>query len=140
MKAYQAEHSISMMAKVLKLSRSGYYTWLNRVESQRSRENRVLTQLLTQRIREIHVATRGIYGAPRIHAQLKTEGYQASKKRVARLMKVAEIMGITRRKKWKTTKRDENQKPAPDLVERQFNANHANQLWVADITHVPTQT
>ena len=79
MKAYQAEHSISMMAKVLKLSRSGYYTWLNRVESQRSRENRVLTQLLTQRIREIHVATRGIYGAPRIHAQLKTEGYQASK-------------------------------------------------------------
>ena len=136
MKAHQAEHSISMMARVLELSRSGYYAWLSRDESQRARENR----LLTQRIREIHVETRGIYGAPRIHAKLKAEGYKINKKRVVRLMRVAEIIGITRRKKWKTTKRDEDQRPAPDLVERQFKANGPNQLWVADITHVPTRT
>ena len=125
-----------MMARVLKLSRSGYYAWLNRPESQRTHENR----LLTQRIREIHLETRGIYGAPRIHTKLKAEGYRVSKNRVARLMRVAQVIGVTRRKKWKTTKRDEDQRPAPDLVDRQFKASEPNQLWVADITHIPTRT
>lgn len=136
MKAHQAEYSISMMARVLKLSRSGYYAWHDRPESKRAHENRVLTQ----RIREIHIKTRGIYGAPRIHAKLKAEGSKVSKKRVARLMRAAKMIGITRRKKWKTTKRDEDQRPAPDLVDRQFKASGPNQLWVADITHIPTRT
>lgn len=135
MKAHQAEHSISMMARVLKLSRSGYYAWNDRPESKRAHENRSLTQ----RIREIHIETRGIYGAPRIHAKLKAEGSKVSKKRVARLMRVAKLIGVTRRKKWKTTRRDEDQRPAPDLVDRQFKASGPNQLWVADITHVPTR-
>ena len=136
MKANQAEHSISMMARVLKLSRSGYYAWDDRPESKRAHENRVLTQ----RIREIHVETRGIYGAPRIHAKLKNEGSKVSKKRVARLMRAAKLIGVTRRKKWKTTKRDEGQRLAPDLVDRQFKASGPHQLWVADITHIPTRT
>ena len=135
MKAHQAEHSISIMSRVLKLSRTGYYAWLKRDESKRSKENRVLTQ----RIREIHVGTRGIYGAPRIHAQLVEEGYKAGKNRVARLMRRAGVIGVTRRKKWRTTTRDESQRPAPDLVNRQFKASALNQLWVADITHVPTR-
>ena len=80
MKAHQAEHSISIMSRVLKLSRTGYYAWLKRDESKRSKENK----FLTQRAREVHVGTRGIYGAPRIHAQLVEEGYKAGKNRVAR--------------------------------------------------------
>ena len=136
MKVYQAEHSISLMAQVLKLSRSGYYSWLNREESKRHKENRHLTD----RIKEIHLEERGIFGAPRIYEKLVSEGYQGSKNRIARLMKKAKIMGVTRRKKWRTTIKDDKQKNSKDLVNRQFTAEKANQLWVADITHIPTRT
>ena len=136
MKVHQAKHTISMMGRVLKLSRAGYYAWLKREKSTRERKN----EMLTTKIRELHLETRGIYGAPRIHAQLKQEGYGVSKNRVARLMKSAGLIGVTRRKKWRTTKRDESQRAAPDLVDRTFTAEVANQLWVADITHIPTRT
>ena len=136
MKVHQAKHTISMMGRVLNLSRAGYYAWLKREKSTREREN----EMLTTKIRELHLETRGIYGAPRIHAQLKQEGYGVSKNRVARLMKSAGLIGVTRRKKWRTTKRDESQRTAPDLVDRTFSAEVANQLWVADITHIPTRT
>ena len=98
MKVYQAEHSISLMAKVLELSRSGYYSWLNREESKRDKENRDLTN----RIKKLHLEVSGIFGAPRIYEKLVSEGYQGSKNRIARLMKKAKIMGVTRRKKWRT--------------------------------------
>ena len=81
MKVYLAEHSISLLAKVLKLSRSGYYSWLNREESKRDKENRCLTN----RIKEIHLEERGIFGAPRIYKKLVSEGYQGSKNRIGRL-------------------------------------------------------
>ena len=95
MRAHQAEHSISIMSRVLKLSRSGYYAWLKGGKNLRKKEN----NLLSERLRTLHLESKGIYGAPRIHALLRREGRLVSKKRVARLMRDAGIMGVTRRKK-----------------------------------------
>ena len=78
------------------------------------------------------------YGAPRIHADLVDEGHGVGRKRVARLMRAAGLQGVTRRKGFRTTQPDRSAPPAPDLVERQFKADGPDELWVADITYVPT--
>ena len=121
---------------MLKLSRTGYYKWLNRKESKHERRDR---ELINQ-ILKVHRDTKGIYGAPRIHTELRMNGIRVSKKRVARLMREVGICGVTRRKKWRTTIRKPKARPAPDLVERKFQATKADQLWVADITEVPTRS
>ena len=89
-------------------------------------------------MRTIHAVSRGTYGAPRVHAELRAEGRAVSKKRIARLMRVAGIAGVSRRRGVITTRRDRDARPAPDLVDRNFTAERPNQLWVADITYVPT--
>ena len=136
MSANRADHTVKIMCEVLKLSRGGYYNWLKRRESKRaSTDQRLIDQIL-----RIHEETRGIYGAPRIHAQLKRNGTRVGKKRVARLMREVGICGVTRRKKWRTTIRDSKARPAPDLVERSFRASKPDELWVADITEIPTRS
>lgn len=126
--------SIRAMCRVLEVSASGYYAWRRRLISVRTREN----EKLQQRIRTIHDRSRQTYGAPRIHAELKDEGTRVGRKRVARLMKDSGLAGVSRRKSTVTTRRSRSARPAPDLVDRQFAANKPNELWVADITYVPT--
>jgi putative transposase len=87
---------------------------------------------------EIHDASRGTYGVPRIHAELQEEGVQVGRKRIARLMKANDIQGVSRRKGYKTTRKGRDRHGIPDLVERDFTATAPDQLWVADITYVPT--
>jgi transposase InsO family protein len=77
---------------------------------------------------------------PRVHAELTEQGIRVGGKRVARLMRTAGLQGITRRKRVYTTVRDTDARPAPDLVQRHFNAQAPDALWVADITYVPTWT
>jgi len=77
-------------------------------------------------------------GAPRVHAELRAEGRAVGKKRIARLMRAARIVGVSRRRGIVTTRRDRDARPAPDPVDRNFTANRPNQLWVADITYIPT--
>jgi putative transposase len=89
-------------------------------------------------MRGIHSASRQSYGRPRMHAELRDEGFAVNHKRAGRLMKLGGLAGITRRRKWRTTKRDRGARPAPDLVQRRFVAGGRDQLWVADITYVPT--
>ena len=134
MKANRADHTVAMMCSVLKVSRGGYYAWLKREPSARARQDATLRK----RIRRHHERSRGIYGSPRILADLRDEGTAISRKRVARLMKAEGLRGVCRRKYVTTTVRDETQRPAPDLVERDFTADAPNQLWVADITYIPT--
>ena len=95
--------------------------------------------MLTKRIRQIHEESRGTYGSPRVHAALQAEGIRVGKKRVARLMKEAGVRGASRRKRPSTTLRSDSRQPAPDLVDRDFTASEPDELWVADITYVPTQ-
>lgn len=90
------------------------------------------------RIKEIHSRSRGTYGAPRILAELKFIGERVSKKRVQRLMSELRIVGASRRRWESTKKKEERFRVAPDLVERKFEATAPNQLWVADITYIPT--
>jgi putative transposase len=133
--ANQEKYSVAMICRVLKISRSGYYAWLGRAPSHRAKAN----ETLTETIRELHQRSRGIYGSPRIHADLVDLEIFVGRKRVARLMRLDGIRGVCRRKRYKTTVRSARPS-APDLVRRKFVAERPDQLWVADITYVPTWT
>ena len=122
------------MCRLLRVSVSGYYAWLARAPSARSRADK----LMMERITAIHRRSRGTYGAPPIHAELVDVEIHVGKKRVARLMKQASLRGVSRRKWITTTVRAPDARPAPDLVQRQFHADAPNRLRVADITYVPT--
>ena len=132
-----ADHAVSFMCRVLKVSSSGYYAWRGRRLCRRDREDAALGE----RIERIHRDSRGTYGAPRITAQLRAEGVRVGNKRVGRLMRKAGLQGCyrRRRKKPRTTIRDPRAVPAPDLIERQFSAEERNRLWVADISYLPTR-
>ena len=127
--------SIRAMCRVLEVAPSGFYAWRRRMISRRKRQDNELQQ----RIRVIHTRSRGTYGSPRVHAELKEEGTRVSRKRVARLMRQTGLSGVTRRKWVRTTRRDPAARPAPDLVDRKFAATAPNQLWVADMTYIPTE-
>jgi putative transposase len=134
MKDQEDRFSITTMSRVLGVSRSGFYAWEGRRPSRRACEDAELGQ----RIRGIHEQSRGTYGAPRIHAELASGGTRIGCKRVARLMREKGLRGVSRRKWTTTTVRDPTAVVAPDLVRRDFRAQGPNQLWVADITYVPT--
>jgi putative transposase len=134
MKANRAAHSVTTMSRVLGVSAGGFYAWRRRRESRRAEDD---AHLLTQ-IRRFHERSRGTYGAPRIHRDLRAAGVRVGRKRVARLLKQAGLQGVSRRKWPVTTTRAEHARPAPDLVQREFAATGPNQLWVADITYIPT--
>ncbi len=135
MSDHQAVYPVRTMCRLLGLSPSGYYAWRQRTPSRRARENAALTE----EILEIHTRSDETYGAPRIHAELRARGRGASLNRVARLMRAARIEGVSRRRRGKTTRRASGAQPAADLVERDFSASGPDELWVADITYVPTQ-
>lgn len=134
MKAHQAAHSIPILCRVLGVSASGYYAWVKRRPSRRT----VQDADLLERIRAFHRASRGTYGTPRLHRDLRDAGIRVGRKRVARLLKQAGLRGVSRRKWVRTTLRSAMGRPAPDLVQRQFVASGPNQLWIADITYIPT--
>ena len=123
------------MCGALGVSPSGYYAWLGRTPSARARRD----EELTAKIETIWEENRKVYGRPRIFAELKDDGEEVGEKRVGRLMKQAGIVGVSRRRRGpKTTNRNSDARPAPDLVERDFSADGPDQLWVADITYIPT--
>ena len=135
MNANQAKFPVRRMCRVLKVSASGYYAWLNQRPSRRALANAVLVE----QIREIHTESDGTYGMPRVRAELADRDVHVSRKRIARLMRGHGICGVSRRRGFVvTTRRDQRQRPAPDLVNRKFTADGPNQLWVADLTYVPT--
>lgn len=135
MKANQAQYPVALMCGLLGVSKSGYYVWYHREPSKRAVEDARLQGL----IQKIHTRSRGTYGAPRIHAELVDMGIKIGRKRVARLMRKLGIQGLSRRKRTTTTKRKENNLEIPDLLDRDFGAQGPDELWVADITYVPTR-
>ena len=135
MSANQASFPVATMARVLGVSKAGYYAWLHRSPSAHA----VADNALLKRIRTIHATSRQTYGAPRVHAELRAQGEQHGRKRIARLMREGGLVGASHRRGGPvTTQRDKEARPAPDLVDRDFTAVGPNQLWVADITYVPT--
>jgi putative transposase len=132
--AEKASHSISLMCRMLGVSRSGFHAWERRPPS-----DRALTDAwLGERISSIHRESRRTYGARRVHAALRQQGVRVGRKRVERLMRVQRISGTVPRTRAKTTIRVVGVRAAADLVGRDFVPTRPNELWVADIKYVPT--
>ena len=133
--AERARFPISFMCRRLGVARSGFYAWRSRPPSRRA----LADAQLSVTIRQIHTMSRGTYGVPRIHAELlDLYALRCGRKRVARLMRAAGLVGICRRRRVRTTQRDLAAVPSDDLVQRAFRANAPDRLWVADITYLPT--
>jgi putative transposase len=131
----RAHHRVARMCRVLGVSPSGYYAWRKRGLSRRRREDAALLE----RVRRIWEGSGRTYGAPRVWAELRACGVRCSRKRVARLMREAGLVGAyARRRRRGTTVQDPRAAAAPDLVGRQFRAEGPNRLWVADLVQVPT--
>ncbi len=132
---HRKEHKITRLCKILEVSTSGFHNWLTRPESNRSRENQHLTQL----IRYFHKKSRRNSGSPKIHRDLIDVGETCSENRVARLMKAAGIQSKLTRKFVITTNSKNTLQPAPDLLQRQFSVDRCNRAWVSDTTFIPTR-
>jgi putative transposase len=130
----KANYPVARLCRVLGVSTSGYYAWCSREPSARAQEDAVLTEQIVR----IHQESRMTYGVPRIHAVLAEHGVCCGRKRVARLMRAAGLVGWHRRRTPRTTRRAPTAIPAADHVARQFTASAPNRLWTADITYVPT--
>jgi len=126
---------VRVMCDALSVSRSSYYAWRSRPESARKIANR---ELLAD-IRRVHTDHRGRYGAPRIHAELRAEGRTASRKRVERIMHRHGIRAhAPRRYRVCTTDSKHSLPVAANLLDRNFVAEKPDQIWLRDITHIPT--
>ena len=126
---HQAEYRIVDLCRVAGVSRSGFYAWRDRPPSARDRADAELVEL----IREIHLRSRGTYGAPRVCGQLRRNGVAVSRHRVARLMAAAGLVGVHGRRRWRRGT-DPRMVPAPDLLQRDFTAPAPDLRWVADIS------
>lgn len=125
---------MQVLCRVLEVPRSGYYAWRRRGLSARAEAD----VALGAQIQASHQRSRGTYGAPRMHADLAATGVAVGRKRVARLLRAAGLVGCSRRQRPHTTQADPAATPAPNHVDRQFVATGPNLLWVGDITYVPT--
>ena len=123
------------MCRLLKVSASGYYAWRKRPESARAERDRELMP----RIRRIHAASRGVYGSPRVHAELVAEGVCIGRHKVAKLMRSARLRGCPKRRYRTTTQQDPSHPVAKNLLKRDFTADRPNQRWAGDITYIPTR-
>jgi len=133
-KSNQARYRIATLCRLLEVSTSGYYAWCTRAPSARKQAD----LLLGDRIEALYHKSRSTYGRPRLKADLLDEGISISNDRLARLMRERQIVGASRRKGIRTTVRNRDARPAPDLVQRTFVADAPDRLWVADITYIPT--
>ena len=126
---------VRVMCAVLGLSASGYYAWRGRPESQRSVANRELTE----DIRLIHAESSGCYGSPRVHATLRRHGRRVGRSRVERLMRRAGLRGLAALpRRARTTNSRHGYPIAPNRLARTFEAAAPNQVWLADLTYIPT--
>jgi len=130
----KAAFPLATLCRVLQVGRSGYYAWARRGVSARATADAALTA----QIGAVHARSRRTYGAPRVHAELRAAGVRCARKRVARLMRAAGLVGCRRRRRVRTTVADPARTPAPNLVARNFTAPAADRLWIGDITFVPT--
>jgi transposase InsO family protein len=135
MEQYKKQWPIEEMARMLGVARSGYYKHCKKEPSKRQKEN----EILQQTIRTIFKMSRQTYGSPRVHAELKAQGFKCSRPRVARIMRQEGIAAKMRRLFKRTTRVDGRRAVAPNLLQQEFSAPMPNRKWVADITYVRTQ-
>jgi len=132
----KANYPLTVLCRVLKVSRSGYYAFEKRGPSKRESSDRELTV----QIQEVHQKSRQTYGSPRVHRELRMgRRQQVGRNRVARLMQSAGIVGKRRRKFCRTTDSSHGLPVAANLLNRQFEMTRPNQGWVGDVTYIRTE-
>lgn len=124
----QTTHRVNRLCQLAGVSRTAFYRWRQHIPSQRA----LADEQLMVEIREIHTASRGTYGTPRVHGQLRRRGLVVNRKRVERLMRVNNLCGVSNRRRWR--RNDSGLVPGEDLVARDFTAKEPDRRWVADIT------
>ena len=127
--------SVRMMCRLLRVSRSGYYAWRTRPESARDKTDRRLTRI----IQRVHAESKGTYGSPRIRAELKSQGLNHGRNKVARLMHLAGLKGCPKRRYKVTTQSDSSHPVAHNLLKQDFSAPSPDQRWASDTTYISTQ-
>ncbi|MGH9078388.1 MAG: IS3 family transposase [Acidimicrobiales bacterium] len=135
--AQKAEFPVKTLCRVCDVSRAGYHDWVCRLSAGPSPRQAAEAELVGQ-IRLVHKESRGRYGEPRVTAQLHRDGVGANHKAVERLMAREGLQGRCGRRKVRTTTPDRSATPAPDLVERDFQRDELDELWVGDCTYIPT--
>ncbi len=126
---------VTLMCRVLEVSKSGYYAWRNRAPSKRAQDN----ELLATKIDEVHAESRGTYGSPRVHAELVAQGFTVGRNRIARIMREDGIIGRRKPRFRLTTDSDHKLPVAKNLLDRMFTVDEPDQAWVADVTYIWTQ-
>jgi len=130
----KARHPVRTLCRLIGVSPSGYWAWASRPTRPRPADE---VELLAA-IQAAHATSRGTYGSPRVQAVLGADGWRVSRKRVARLMRQAGLVGVHRRRRASAAPRPAAGATAPDLVRRHFTVAAPDRLWVADITELPT--
>jgi transposase InsO family protein len=134
-RAEQAHYPVQRLCRVMGVARSGYYAWLQGNPSRREMAN----QHLSEQIRVVHAESRGTYGYPRVHAELRARGEVCTRKRVARLMRQQGLCGRRKGRRYVVTTDSRHADPvAPNLLNQDFQANAPDQKWCSDITYIPT--
>ena len=133
--AHRTQYPVSRLCEALGISSSGFYDWLDRPPSARSLRHVVLVQ----QIRRVHLQSRRLYGSPKVHAELRTQGERVGRNTVARLMRKHGICSKVSARYVVTTESKGTRKPADNLLGRQFGAERPNQKWVSDVTFIPTR-
>ena len=133
--AEKVTYAVRTLCRVLEVSRSGYYAWMRRAPAPRTQA----AQHLTATITAIHVQSRQNYGSPRIHEELQARGTHVSRKRIARLMRVAGLTASAPTRAWvRTTIADPTHPVTANILNRAFTVAAPNQAWVTDITYIQT--
>ncbi|RKG59026.1 IS3 family transposase [Corallococcus sp. AB011P] len=133
--AEKAFFPVAALYRQMGVSRSGYYSWAKRLEPERKKRDRAISI----EVLAIHQESRGTYGAPRVHAELKACGQRVARQRVARLMRQANVCARSRRRFVRTTDSAHRHPAAPNTLERHFRPEQPNHIWAGDITYVWTE-
>ena len=133
--AEKAKYPVGVLCDVLDVSRSGFYAWKGRPAPAKKK----LDAHLATRIAGVHKGSRGTYGSPRVHAELRANGVRVGRKRVERLMRENGLQARRKRRFRRTTDSNHSQPIAPNVLGRHFEAVAPNQVWVTDVTYIWTQ-
>jgi putative transposase len=134
--AFVGTYAVAFMCRVLRVTPSGYYAWRKNPVSKRAQQD----EALAPHVRAAFEASKQRYGSPRVHAELRAQGHRHSRKRVARLMREGGLRARSRRRFRHTTLSKHREPLAPNVVKREFEVSKPNQVWVSDLTYLPTQT
>jgi len=132
--AEKALYPVRLLCELLEVSRSGYYAWIDRPAPRK----KIADAQLVVEIKAALVRGRGAYGSPRVHRELRAHGIHVSKKRIERLMRENGLAARQKRRFVHTTDSRHEYPIAPNVLDRNFDVQAANQAWVGDVTYIPT--